>query len=88
MAEKTCWKKTVDNKDGMHFYKRNPFSGIDIGTCVHLLMPSSAFTHDLKIHVKTFERQKGITNDKTFKTKTKALVYAKKYMKKHNTCGL
>ena len=82
MAILKGWKKTVDNIDGMHFYHINPISGMDVGTSVHIEYPSSAFTHDLKYHVKISTRR-GLQEDNKFNKKSQALKFARNYMRTH-----
>ena len=76
------WKKTTDNKDGKSFYHINPISGMDVGNSLHLLTPTSAFTHDLKFHVRRITRQ-GTVFDKKFNSLKKATSFAESYLKSH-----
>lgn len=76
----------MENTDGTAYYKVDKYSGMDVETSVHILMPTSPFTRDNKIHIKTFNRHLGLTNDKIFESKEKAESFANKYMKEHNVC--
>ena len=85
LTKEKCWKKTVDNRDTTTWHKLREFGNLDIRTTVTIDMPSSPFTHDDKIHVKTSDRY-GRTSDRIFKTKEKANTFAQKYMKDHDRC--